>query len=70
MKFISYGGPEYQQITDEFKIDFESYMTTNRKITYAIIDGPSTNSRGTAGMYKMYRNLGHYEVIEQISAMK
>lgn len=62
-----YSGPGSQMVLNTWTMDWENYFAMNG---YAIVcvDGRGTGGRGTEFMYPVYRNLGHYETIDQIAA--
>lgn len=70
MVFCSYGGPESQRITDNFMVGFEHYITTERRVVHAFIDGRGSSSKGTKNMYAVYRDLGNAEVEDQIAVTR
>ncbi|KAJ8683546.1 hypothetical protein QAD02_019338, partial [Eretmocerus hayati] len=65
-----YGGPETQRITDGFSVGFDSYLSTNKHVIYAQIDGRGSTFRGTAMMYALYRNFGTVEVHDQLTVTR
>ncbi|XP_011501631.1 PREDICTED: venom dipeptidyl peptidase 4 [Ceratosolen solmsi marchali] len=65
-----YAGPGSQRINDGFSVGFESYMTTNRHVVYALIDGRGSVSKGTAILFAVYRNLGSAEIEDQITVTR
>ncbi|KAJ8683545.1 hypothetical protein QAD02_019337 [Eretmocerus hayati] len=65
-----YAGPESQQITDEFTVDLQQYLTTNREVIHAWIDGRGSCTRGTEILYAVYRNLGVAEIEDQIEVVR
>ncbi|XP_014213445.1 venom dipeptidyl peptidase 4 [Copidosoma floridanum] len=65
-----YAGPGSQAIIDNFSVGYDKFATTAKNIIEAKIDGRGTNSRGTAMLYSVYRNLGSAEMEDQIDATK
>ncbi|KAF5289053.1 hypothetical protein FQA39_LY03932 [Lamprigera yunnana] len=64
-----YAAPNSNSITDDYSTD-ANYFVTNRKFIYARIDGHES-SRGRADyMFKLYRQLGTIEVMDQIIVTK
>lgn len=65
-----YAGPDSQRINDGFSVGFETYMSTNRHVIHASIDGRGSSSKGTAMMYAVYRKLGSAEMEDQITVTR
>ncbi|OXU21775.1 hypothetical protein TSAR_010761 [Trichomalopsis sarcophagae] len=65
-----YAGPDSQRINDGFSVGFETYMSTNRHVIHAWIDGRGSSSKGTAMIYAVYRNLGSAEMEDQINVSR
>ncbi|XP_069698609.1 venom dipeptidyl peptidase 4-like [Periplaneta americana] len=65
-----YGGPNSAQITDAFTVGWGAYLTTNRSIIYAMIDGRGSGMKGDDIKFSIYRRLGTVEVIDQINVTK
>lgn len=68
--FFVYGGPISQTVTKEFKYDFQKVFSAVADAVVVTVDG-----RGTGFMGRQFRavvrdNLGHYEVLDQISGAK
>ncbi|PSN56673.1 Venom dipeptidyl peptidase 4 [Blattella germanica] len=61
-----YGGPNSAQISDAFALGWGAYLTTNRSIVYAMIDGRGSGMKGDAIKFSIYRRLGTVEVLDQI----
>lgn len=70
MFIYRYAGPDSQRINDKFSVGLESYMSTNKHVIHAWIDGRGSSSRGTATLYAVYRKLGTAEVDDQITVAK
>jgi len=70
MLITVYGGPGTNQVTDTFLIDWEAYLTANRSIISARIDGRGTGLMGDKKMFSLYHHLGSVEVVDQISVTK
>ncbi len=64
-----YSGPGSQQVLNRWGVDWEQYFV---KQGYGVIcvDGRGTGGRGHAFMDVVYRQLGHYETIDQVNAAK
>ncbi|MDE6574962.1 MAG: S9 family peptidase [Muribaculaceae bacterium] len=64
-----YSGPGSQQVLDKWVLDWESYYA-KQGFVVVCVDGRGTGGRGTAFRTSVYKNLGHYETIDQISAAR
>jgi len=64
-----YSGPGSQQVLNRWTVEWTSYFALQG---YAVIcvDGRGTGGRGRAFQDVVYRNLGHYETIDQVNAAK
>ena len=65
-----YGGPNSQQISDRFKLDWGTYLTTSEDIIYATIDGRGSGYQGDDLLFEIHYNLGKPEVADQIEVTK
>ena len=65
-----YAGPNSQQVSDRFKLDWGTYLTTSEDIIYAVIDGRGSGFRGDDLLYEIHRKLGQPEVQDQIDVAK
>lgn len=65
-----YGGPSSKKISDSFSIGLMNYMVTNRRYVYISIDGRGTSTEGLKKKFAVYRNLGKYEILDQITVTK
>ncbi|PNF24642.1 hypothetical protein B7P43_G00739 [Cryptotermes secundus] len=61
-----YGGPNSVQISDAFTLGWGAYLTTNRSIIYALIDGRGSGLKGDDMKFSVYRRLGSVEIEDQI----
>ncbi|XP_046746461.1 venom dipeptidyl peptidase 4-like [Diprion similis] len=66
----TYAGPDTVKITEDSLYDFGNYMTTNRGVIYAEIDGRGTAYKGSKMLFEVYRHLGSAEVEDQIAVTK
>lgn len=66
---VQYSGPNSQQVTDRFGIDWTDYLTTQGFIV-ACVDGRGTGARGEDFRKCTYMNLGIYESDDQVAAAK
>ncbi|XP_014205083.1 venom dipeptidyl peptidase 4 isoform X2 [Copidosoma floridanum] len=65
-----YGGPDTNEVTEKFNIDWGTYLVTNKSVIYASIDGRGTGLKGNAMMFAVYRNLGTVEVMDQVNVTR
>lgn len=63
-----YAGPNSVQISDAFTLGWGAYLTTNRSIIYALIDGRGSGLKGDSMKFSVYRRLGTVEIYDQITA--
>lgn len=66
---IQYSGPNSQQVTDAYSMDWTDYLTTQGFIV-ACVDGRGTGARGEDFRKCTYMNLGIYESDDQVAAAK
>jgi len=67
IKFISrYASPGSQLVTDRWKIDWFTYLASNKDFIVAMIDGRGSMGQGYAFMHEVYRKLGTAEVADQL----
>ncbi len=64
-----YSGPGSQSVLNRWEMDWMYYFVQQGFIV-ACVDGRGTGGRGRAFSDIVYRNLGHYETIDQINAAK
>ncbi|MDE5745328.1 MAG: S9 family peptidase, partial [Paramuribaculum sp.] len=64
---FQYSGPGSQQVLDEWSIGWANWYAANGYIIICV-DGRGTGGRGRAFMDVVYKNLGHYESIDQVNA--
>lgn len=60
-----YSGPQSQEVLDEFKIDWQTYLATQGYITVCV-DGRGTGGRGAAFAKCTYMKLGVLEAEDQV----
>ncbi|XP_055903478.1 venom dipeptidyl peptidase 4 [Eupeodes corollae] len=65
-----YGGPNSVRVTNAFTVGLEGYLTTNKDVVYAIVDGRGTGNKGKDLLYSVNNNLGEHEVEDQIAVTK
>ncbi len=64
-----YSGPNSQQVTDRWRIDWEQVLAAEGIITVCV-DPRGTGGRGEEFRKMTYKELGKYETIDQIEAAK
>lgn len=64
-----YSGPGSQQVLNEWSIGWINWYAANGYIVVCV-DGRGTGGRGRSFMDVVYKNLGHYETIDQIAAAR
>ncbi|XP_012223654.1 venom dipeptidyl peptidase 4 isoform X2 [Linepithema humile] len=62
-----YAGPNTVRITDAAKYEYEYYLTTNRRVIYAWIDGRGSAFKGSKMLFEIYRRLGTVEIEDTIA---
>lgn len=65
-----YGGPDTNEVTEKFNVDWGTYLVTNKSIIYASIDGRGSGLKGNSMMFAVYRNLGTVEIMDQINVTR
>lgn len=68
--FIRYAGPDSSQVSEEFTLNWGSYLASNRSFIYGVIDGRGSALKGDKYLFAGYRNLGTVEVEDQILVTK
>lgn len=58
------------QVSDRFKLDWGTYLTTSEDVIYAVIDGRGSGYRGDDLLFEIYYKLGQPEVQDQIDVTK
>ena len=67
---LRYAGPETQQVTEEFKLDWSTYLCSSENVIYASFDGRGSAGRGNRFMHAIYKKLGQKEVQDQIEGAR
>lgn len=62
-----YSGPGSQSVLNSWSMDWE-YFAAEQGFIVACVDGRGTGGRGREFRTVVYRNLGHYETIDQVNA--
>ncbi|XP_045470312.1 venom dipeptidyl peptidase 4-like isoform X2 [Harmonia axyridis] len=65
-----YAGPDSSQVSEEFTLNWGSYLASNRSFIYGVIDGRGSALKGDKYLFAGYRNLGTVEVEDQILVTK
>ena len=66
---VQYSGPNSQQVSDSWRIDWEYYLASNG-ILVACVDGRGTGARGSEFRKCTYEQLGLLETKDQVEAAK
>ena len=66
----SYAGPGSQKVTQQFKIDWSTYLSSSESVIVAFIDGRGTAAQGDQHLYDVYKRLGTVEVQDQLTAIR
>lgn len=64
-----YSGPGSQEVVNRWRMDWDYYAALKGFIVLCV-DGRGTGARGTAFRDVVYKNLGHYETIDQIAVAR
>lgn len=64
-----YNGPGSQEVLNRWLIDWEQ-AAANEGFVIVCVDGRGTGGRGTAFQSMVYRQLGHYETIDQTNVAR
>ncbi|XP_043250210.1 venom dipeptidyl peptidase 4-like isoform X2 [Colletes gigas] len=70
MLIFVYGGPDSYQVTEKFRVDWGTYLVTNKSIIYATIDGRGSGLMDNAMLFAGYRKLGTVEIADQINVTR
>ena len=66
MLIYVYAGPGTQNVNSRFSINWSTYLTTNKQMVYAMIDGRGSGYQGDQFMHELYRRLGTIEIEDQL----
>ncbi|KAL1513944.1 hypothetical protein ABEB36_003282 [Hypothenemus hampei] len=61
-----YGGPGSQLVTEKWRIDWNTFLTSNKDFIVAQIDGRGSGGQGHRLLHKVYYKLGSVEVADQL----
>lgn len=64
-----YSGPGSQEVTNRWGVDWQRYYAMKGYVI-ACVDGRGTGARGREFEQIVYKNLGHYETIDQLALVK
>lgn len=64
-----YSGPGSQSVLNRWSLDWEQYFALKGYVVVCV-DGRGTGGRGRAFSDVVYKNLGHYETIDQLAAAR
>ncbi|XP_037901190.1 venom dipeptidyl peptidase 4 isoform X1 [Glossina fuscipes] len=65
-----YGGPDSYSVVNKWIIDWGSYLSSNRSVIYAKIDGRGSGLRGEKLLHSVYLKLGTVEITDQIEVTR
>lgn len=61
-----YGGPGSQLVTERWRIDWNTFLASNKDFIVAQIDGRGSGGQGHQLLHKVYYKLGSLEVADQL----
>lgn len=61
-----YGGPGSQLVTERWRLDWNSYLASNKDYIVAQIDGRGSGGQGYQLLHEVYYHLGSVEVADQL----
>ncbi|GAB6021131.1 Inactive dipeptidyl peptidase 10 [Chamberlinius hualienensis] len=61
------GSPGSQTVDQKFRIDFGTFLSSNKSFIYGLIDGRGSGFQGEKRKFELYRRLGSVEVQDQIA---
>jgi len=65
-----YAGPDSQKLTQDYKVDWGTYLSSSQNYIYASIDGRGSGRQSNELKFAVNRNLGAAEILDQISVTK
>lgn len=65
-----YSGPGSQEVVNRWHMDWDYYAAGEKGFIVICVDGRGTGGRGEAFRDVVYKNLGHYETIDQLAAAR
>ncbi len=69
LMMYQYNGPESQEVLNKWKMEGPFYIASQGYIV-AAVDGRGTGNREFSWATAVYKNLGHYETLDQIAGAK
>lgn len=63
-----YSGPGSQEVDNRWRMDWDYYAAAERGFIVICVDGRGTGGQGAVFRDIVYKNLGHYETIDQLAA--
>jgi len=63
------GKPGAQAVTEEWSVDWATYLCSNKNIIIAIIDGRGTLGQGDKSRTSIYYKMGITDVQDQLSVL-
>lgn len=67
---VNGGGPNSYLGTDEWKVDWDSYLVSNMSYVVAVIDARGSGRRGNRYTFAGYKHLGGIDVSDQLEVAK
>ena len=68
--FNVYGGPNSQQVSLRYAMDWHHFLAASHKYIVVVVDGRGTGFKGRRLRNPVKDNLGHWETVDQIYAAK
>lgn len=65
-----YSGPDSQEVLNAWSLDWQAYAAQREGFVVVCVDPRGTGGRDAAFRNIVYRNLGHYETIDQVNAAR
>lgn len=65
-----YGGPNSFRVSERFAMDWGTFLSANKSVIYAAIDGRGSANKGDKTVFAINRKFGTYEVEDQINVTR
>ncbi|XP_034243317.1 venom dipeptidyl peptidase 4 isoform X2 [Thrips palmi] len=65
-----YGGPNSFRVSERFAMDWGTFLSANKSVIYAAIDGRGSANKGDKTVFSINRRFGTYEVEDQINVTR
>ncbi|KAK3930969.1 Venom dipeptidyl peptidase 4 [Frankliniella fusca] len=65
-----YGGPNSFRVSERFAMDWGTFLSANKSVIYAAIDGRGSANKGDNTIFSIYHRFGTYEVEDQINVTR